>query len=410
MAPFQRICQELAKLPVELAHQILSDLKVWDVLKLLWYDNPRVNAVIASHHGCKRILGEDEETFSTTTQNVKIYFGMYVKVGLRFKPPPHGRLSLGVDALLAYKYKVEGSDRETRTIILREVEEPLRDFLRNQITISGMDFEPYIDRSIFPHGIPKVYACTTPQQLDQCMDVLLHAKKTLSRRTSEQLYWAASLLEQNPDILKRTLDPEQQRRPNTAHIVDRIRFMANQAGSCDPKRFFASEFFGFYFFPVIPFDSALVELLGWMEKYGLMSTATTDNNVQFKHSHAHPLSIEKHANTVIEGMPYFYTDSPLAPAAEPEKTIPRSAVLNGKGQVLRTVHTPFSESNQTGSKLQKPFFTVHRIASHKEFRLPVSIQAREPNDLREQAWLASFVGLYRYLEVLDKTSTLAIDN
>ncbi|KAL4794526.1 hypothetical protein BDV19DRAFT_364768 [Aspergillus venezuelensis] len=402
MAPFQRICQELAKLPVELAHQILSDLKVWDVLKLLWYDNPRVNAVIASHHGCRRLLGEDEETLSKTTQDVKVYFGIYVKVGLPFNPPPYGRLSLGIDALLAYKYKVDESDRDLRTIILREVEKPLRDFLCSQISMGGMDLEPYVDRSLFPHGMPKVYSCITPQQLDECMDVLLHAKETLSQRTSEQLYWAASLLEQNPDILKRTLDPEQKRRPNTAHIVNRIRYMANRVGKCDPKRFAASEFFGFYFFPVIPFDGALVELLGWMEKYELFANA----NGSIKH--AHPPSIEKHANTVIEGMPYFYTDFPPAlPPAEPEKTEPRSAITNDKGQVLRTMQTPWSQSEQNATE-KDPVFTVHKIASHKEYRLPVSTQAREPNDLREQAWLASFVELYRYLEVLDKTSTLAL--
>ncbi|KAL4947336.1 hypothetical protein BDW69DRAFT_118767 [Aspergillus filifer] len=412
MAPFQRICQELARLPAELAHQILSDLKVWDVLKLLWYDNPRVNAVIASHRECRRLLGEDEGTFSTTTRSAKIYFGMYVKVGLPFKPPSHGRLSWGVDALLAYNYKhqVNDPDSETRRLIMRELEEPIRSFLRVQINTSGMDLEPYIDRSLFPHGIPKLYTCTTAQELDKCMDALLHAKKTLSKQTSEQLCWAASLLEQNPDILKRTLDPEQKRRPNTAHIVNRMRYMANRCGKCDPKHFVASEYFWFYFFPVIPFDEALGELVRWMEKYGFVQTIDkADNGI--KPEHSHPPSIKKHASTVMEGMPYFYTDSPPAPApAEPEKIALRSAITNDKGQVLRTVHTPFSEPNCPETEHPYPSFTVHRIASHREFKLPVSTQAREPNDQREQAWLASFVELYRYLEVLDKASTLALED
>ncbi|KAL2842541.1 hypothetical protein BJY01DRAFT_216432 [Aspergillus pseudoustus] len=395
MVPFQTICQELAKLPVELAHQIICDLKVWDVLKLLWYDDPRVNAVVLSHRGCRNLLGEDEETFSQTQQSVMSYFGMYIQAGLPLKPPQDGQLSWGLDILLAHK-----ADEPARAIIMKELKEPIWSLLHTQIY--AMNLERYVDRSVFPHGIPRLYTCNTVQDLEELMDAVLHAKKTLFKQTSDQLYWAASLLEQNPDILKRTLDPEQKRRPNTAHIVSRMRYTANRFKKCDLKRFISSEYFGFYFFPVIPFDTALAELLRWTEKYGITADNSRMDDGNHR-KHAHPPSIKKHANIVVDGIPYFFTDFP---PGELEKT--KRSVTNDKGEVLRTVHSPLSDQYgpETDSVTQDPFFTVHRIASHLEFKIPVSNQAREPNDEREQAWLASFVVLYRYLEILEKTSTL----
>ena len=379
MPHFHKICQELAKLPAELAHQIICDLKVWDVLKILWYDDPKLNAIVLSHPQCCNLLGEDEETFSQTRQMVKSYFEMYVKAGLPFKPPEDGHLSWGVDLLLAHKL-----DKPARDIMMKELREPIQSFLHTQIY--AMDLDRYVDRSAFPHGMPKLYTCNTVQALGECMDTVLHAKKTLFKQSSDQLQWAASLMEQNPDLLKRTLDPEQKQRPNTAHIVSRMRHTADHCRKCDVKCFITTEYFAFYFFPVIPFDTALAKLLWWMEKYGL-----TDSNRMERH--AHPPSIEQHANIVMEGMTYFFTDIPPT----------KRSVANDKGDVLRTVHTSYPE---TESATQELFFAVHKIASAQEFRLPVRELSREPNDKREQAWLASFVDLYRYLEMLDKTSML----
>lgn len=297
MPPFQKICQELARLPVELAHQIICDLKVWDVLKLLWYDDPRLTAVVSSHPQCRNLMGEDEETFSQTRQVVKCYFGMYVKAGLPFKPPGNGHLSWGIDVLLAHKL-----GEPTREVIMKELREPIQSFLHTQIY--AMDLERYLDRAVFPHGMPKLYTCSTVQALGECMDAVLHAKKALFKQSSDQLHWAASLMEQNPDLLKRTLDPEQKQRPNTAHIVSRMRQKANRFRKCDVKYFVVSEYFAFYFFPLIPFDAALTNLLRWMEKYGL--NGRMDDGTK----NVHPPSIEKHANIVMGGMPYFFTEFP----------------------------------------------------------------------------------------------------
>jgi hypothetical protein len=263
-----------------------------------------------------------------------------------------------------------------------------------------MDLEQYVDRSVFSRGIPDLHACNTVQDLGECMDTVLHAKKALFKQASDQLHWAASLMEQNPDILKRTLDPEQKRRPNTAHIVSRMRYTANRFRKCDVKHFIATEYFAFYFFPVIPFDTALMQLLRWMEKYGFITEHGQINNSNHR-QHAHSQSMEKHANMVMEGLPYFFTDFPST----------KGLVANDKGDVLRTVHTSLSDQNDLAadSGLRDLFFTVHRTGSHLEFKLPVASQAREPNDKREQAWLASFVELYRYLEMFEKTSMLALE-
>lgn len=380
-------------MPVELAHQIIGDLKVWDVLKLLWYDDPKLNALVSSHAQCRSLLGEDEETFSQTRQMVKSYFSMYVKAGLPFQPPGYGHLSWGIDVLLAHKL-----DNPAREVIMKELREPIQSFLHKQIY--AMDLERYVDRSVFSRGIPKLYICNTVQGLGECMDTVLHAKKTLFQQASDQLHWAASLMEQNPDILKRTLDPEQKRRPNTAHIVSRMRYTANRFRKCDVKHFITTEYFEFYFFPVIPFDTALAKLLRWMKKYGFITEHGQIYNSNHR-QYAHPQSMEKHANNVMEGLPYFFTEFPST----------KGLVANDKGDVLRTVNTPLSDQNDPAadSALKDPFFTVHRIASHLEFKLPVGSQAREPSDKREQAWLASFVELYRYSEMLEKTSMLALE-
>lgn len=398
MSSEQETSKYLAKLPVELAHQIIDDLIVYDVVKLLWYDDTHVSALLSSHPKYKIALGEDRETFSQTKQAIKCYLNLYARAGVQFQRPWHGLLSYNLGSMAIETLREKKPDH-----ILQILKLGIWDFLDRQI--HTINLERYVDRSVFQGGIPSLYNCKSAQDLEACFDVVHHAKRRMCQQAFDQLSLAASLLEQNPDILKRTLDPEQKRRPNTAHIVARILYMANRCRNYHINSFLASEYFRYQFFPVIPFDSALAEMVQRMEKHGFIAEdSRMDSDANPNQKHSHPPSIREHADIVIKGMPRFFTSR-----ISDQQQWAKRLVTNDKGDVLRTVNTPWSDQNglEANKTAEGAFFTVHKIAPPADFKLRARFQAQESIDEKEEVWLVSFVGLYRYLEILEKTSTPA---
>ncbi|KAJ5887658.1 hypothetical protein N7495_007699 [Penicillium taxi] len=123
---------------------------------------------------------------------------------------------------------------------------------------------------------------------------------TISGKLASELRWPADILEANLDLLKRTLDPAKKRRPNTAHIVSRMRRDAERFMRLPKARLGACEHFRYVFMPVIPFDSMLEGILDLMKTKGLL-----DGDKVTKYGF--PALVTDLAETVIRGIPYFYS-------------------------------------------------------------------------------------------------------
>ncbi|KAL2219547.1 hypothetical protein M432DRAFT_358318 [Thermoascus aurantiacus ATCC 26904] len=68
-----RIVQGLAGIPPEIAHQILDDLTLSDILKLACYDIPYINDCIMSHPACGKFFANSSEAFILTRDYFRLY-------------------------------------------------------------------------------------------------------------------------------------------------------------------------------------------------------------------------------------------------------------------------------------------------------------------------------------------------
>ncbi|KAJ5383193.1 hypothetical protein N7517_001104 [Penicillium concentricum] len=367
-------------IPTELAHQIIDDLRVWDVLKLLCYQNDRVDECIISHPICRTIIGSDHETISRTRFATIFYIDFFSKLGKKLLPYP--------GCLLGFNIHCE-KDWKTDQIL---------DTMHSRLHYEIREHWRKIDLTRFGASKNISFANWRPPQngysfeeMKKHWDDIQTAKVTPFKQMAEELRWAADILEANPDILKRTLDPGQEIRPNTAHIVSRMRRNAAKIVRSPKEKFVSSEHFSVVFVPVIPFDSALNEMLYFMQSQGIImgNRVVTDSL---------PSLVTKLVHVVICGMPRFYL-SPLE--TEELSQMKQRPTVNEKGEILRTGNTLWSEQVKTPISIDGSFFTPFKTDSARSFRRPVPYKW-DPHSEMEKEWLESFVGLYRYLKEVGK--------
>ena len=380
----KQLVENLARLPTELALEIINDLRVWDVIKLMLRDNPRVNSYLLSHPRCRALLGDDAGSLTTTREQVRAYLDFAARWDLQL--------------CLAHEpfYRRSLFDRRSVSLDSPKLNWQVVHTVHCRVWESlPSSFEdvlgPYVKS---PGGLTKVTIYSSLEEYKQYWDTMMEAKTILARECSGQLLRAAALLEENPDLLKRTMDPDQKRRPNTQHVVFRMKRKAEtiqHRKACDFRRV---EYFGYEFFPIIPFDDALQNLLCMMEKHRM----TAAN--QILAGSQHPPSMVKHVQTVVDGMAYFYSLDP----GRPTKT-PRYCTTNIKGDVLRTESTPWSDEpkdqDQQG-QVNVVRFTPSASKDLSPWRRVRAFNGKEPHSTREEVWLKAFVELYRYLERLEK--------
>lgn len=405
MPSFHEVFTGLGALPVDLAHQIIGDLIVYDALKLFCYGDPNVAAAVKSHPHYRILLGDNETKYLQTKNLVTSLVGLHRQWGFfsRADGSPDYRSLTGPLAMNAQSISFDALRRWITFGITRDLESPIKAFLLEQFLATPLD--RYVDRSVHPDGVPNPHDCKTVEELERCIAAIQHARNRMIQRSTDQLYCAAKMLENNSDILKRTLDPEQKRRANIAHVVDRMRKTGDKIKSRDYRKFTANEHFRYDFFPVIPFDSALIDLLRNLETHGLVpgqeSPLPSDKEEVPQTSHS-PF-IMNQVDILIEGLPHFFTEVPTV-ATKKTKTI-RPPVTNDEGDVFRTKNTPWSEHNDR--PIDSPYFTVHRVAPSFAFKRQTGSRAVAPCDDKEERWLTSFVELYRYLEELERTTPVA---
>lgn len=392
--PTSSIVCNIAAMPTELAHQIIDDLRVWDVLKLLCYDNDQVDACIMFHPVCRNMFGADLETLAKSKFAAHLYRDIFMAVGKSFVQEPwRGTNYLGTN--------IHCLVPEKHGKILNYMNERIHDELNIhwcKLDLTRFGAPAYSNE--FGNIHPK--NSYSFEEHKKWWHEIQKAKATLFHLRASELRWTADMLEANSDILKRTLDPAQEIRPNTAHIVSRLRYGADAIMRSPNEKFVLSEHFIYDFLGIIPFDSALDRLLYMMQKHGLTEgdRVVVSNTIILPGGTSHPSSIVKSVQVIVDGMPKFYISPPETP--EQRANITWRNAANEDGDLLRTANTPWSEpfgANERVS-LKGPFFTAFKYGDSKGYLRPKPLYW-DPHNQMEKEWLGSFVEVYRYLKNLD---------
>ncbi|KAJ5528926.1 hypothetical protein N7527_002319 [Penicillium freii] len=380
-------------MPTELAHQIIDDLRVWDVLELLCYDNDRVDACIMSHSVCGNMFSADPETLAKWKFAAHLYQDIFTAVGKEFVQDhcETNYLGTNIHCIVPQEYG------ETWNYMKSRIHDELNiHWRKTDLTRFGA---PDYSNGIEGRNLKTLDSF---EEQKKCWHDIQKAKANLFQLRASELHWTADMLEANSDILKRTLDPTQEVRPNTAHIVSRLRHGADAIMRAPIEKFVFSEHFSYEFLGIIPFDSALGLLLHMIQKHGLVAgdQAMVSNTISLTDGTSHPSSIINSVRIIIDGMPRFYISPPET--AEQRANFAWRPSANKDGDILRTGNTPWSEplgGNERVS-LEGPYFTAFKFCDNQGYLRPVSLYW-DPHNQMEKEWLVSFVEVYRYLKNLD---------
>lgn len=380
-----RIVANLARLPPELAFDIIDDLYLWDVLKLIRQDNARVNSHLMGSRRYGPLLGKDPESFAEGCKLVKKYMDFAARWNVRISTYDWG--------FHRYTHCINPKGREYS---YPRWHFAIIDDLHIRIWSEFSGLYTGVHDLLLPYtkdskAIPNVTIYSTLEEWQEYWDIVTEAKAVLSQKCSDQILECARLLEENPDILKRTTDPEQKQRENIQHIVSRMKYAAEQVLRRHVRNFRRIEYLSYDFFAVIPFDSALERLLFLMEKHKLNS-----GDQLLSHQ---PPAIRSLARMVVDGLPYFYSQKPARPVGvlldsdeDTEKIYPR------------TQYSPWSpeqgQNDEENSGSAK--FTPSVQKSLNEWRRTHAFQIYAPHSRLEENWVGCFVELYRFLEGLEK--------
>lgn len=389
---FEEIVQSMSLVPAEMVHAIIDDLRVLDVLKLLLYDDPRVTAAISSHPGCRALFGVAPNTFCKRKELIQNYWNLAGRLGINFNTCWfRSVIALNVSYIESEPFESITDDLHARLFTYTKSQADVIDL--NRYTVGSK-------------RISHIPSTASFEQLEEYCTAVHEAKVCFFQQASGQLRRACTLLENNPDILKRTLDPEQERRPNITHLTSRMNFIADKIAKSDMQNLVHTEHYRYTFYPLTPFDSSLAELLRMMDDFDITSGSVllVNKDGSSTHGHQHSPEIYRLVRVVIDGMAHHHTFWPKDP-----DRFRRYQVANEDGDTFRTGNTPWSEQPDLilDEPVEGPFFTPHKSGTNVQWFRPSEYAGHEPFDVKEEEWVTSFVELYRYLETLgNKTNTV----
>ncbi|KAL8692186.1 MAG: hypothetical protein Q9218_002744, partial [Villophora microphyllina] len=284
-----RPAEALDKVPREIAHNILDNLTVSQVLQLAscQEDSDYLDQCILGHPRYQHLF-DPPYTLTDIQDFFIVYHGLRTSLNLVLAPSssPLGH-SIGI-------FSSNG---------IRIVQNYLPHYLAKKslqmLTLHGRYPWTYLD--IYPRtlvdtlGRPLIGELeqSKPHTAQQCQAIFerwqrtVEAQQMINDMRAAQLRRMAEIYKTYPDLVKGFDDPSQKPRRNVQHTASLLRNLARKVGREQGmigirKR----KYFGYHLFPLVPFDSCL-----------RLSIRVVNQNPRF------PPKIARDVKTVIKGMP-----------------------------------------------------------------------------------------------------------
>ncbi|QKX54666.1 uncharacterized protein TRUGW13939_01754 [Talaromyces rugulosus] len=285
-APLPVIVKRLASTPPEIVCEILNDLRIWDVLRLICYSDPRINNAVLLNRWYGEIFEQNIDLLLAMREVVQLYsdFGREMRWKLAPLDSPLALLTGTPSDIgrhlyrrnIAMSERLVSSSSATRGYPALPIQKDgenqyyiiINEYMKLKIALHlhGLSnrrfkFLPlYYDKS---NPLPPESTDYTLDGIKRRWHTLRNSQRNLVEHRIRQVTRAADLFESNPDILKLASDPGQHQRKNIAHIIGGMRRIMQQMSdnsmirgdSNSGGRYF------FVYFPVVPFDASLRLLL-----------------------------------------------------------------------------------------------------------------------------------------------------
>ncbi|KAE8140276.1 hypothetical protein BDV38DRAFT_28158 [Aspergillus pseudotamarii] len=351
-----KIITSFATLPREVAHQILNDIRIWDILRLICYNDAHINTDILTHPSLGRIVHYDAEILEEVRKTADLY---------RTVCTAHNLTAAPLSSPLALNTQTFQSDYKEIT-----------NYMHHRI-IEELYLESW-QRAVLAHytALPAVWDSSTIHGLEARWTAIQDAQMKLNTRKASQLRKAADLLETNSDIVKKMIDPSQTRRKNIPHIVQRLRRTEKQMqwqSLLRGGRLKGMSWFAYELFAVVPFDRALGVVLRGLEGVGVKYELAAEEKVDSERLMRETQGLGEVGGVVrvvVEGLQFVYDGKQAG-------RLPRIAREEEGDSFYFIPRGPVDAWNYAGEGLARMY---------------------EAHDDREIAWLEAFVVVYRYFE------------
>lgn len=394
--PFYSVVQGLKNTPPEVVHQVLDDLRLYDILRLASHNDPSINYSIMAHPSCKKVFDDDFDNLYSVRDNF-VFYRDFCRL-MRFTIcPSDSILALDANLLITTNsttgyLRADDPYKKITYYFTYRLTRPL-DLYRYQQEILAR----YARK---PENLSQVWDSSQFSNIKTRWEEVQAAQERVNALRVHQLKRAAELLEANPDILKRGSDPEQKRRPNMQHILTHMHAAADRiSGSLLIRDHNSSAcYFKYMLFPVVPFDTALDFVAETLEKRVLRSQRKQSDAMEIEGPNDDAKAICDELSSIrsqVDTLINYSTEKPDTRDTESESQ-PESKAPIWTLQTPSLIASTEGTDQSTKLESQKPCF-VHR----QGFRQPGNkkcgqFKAWEPHDERELEWLEAFVEVYRY--------------
>jgi hypothetical protein len=278
--PPPSLVRKLVALPVELVHQILTDLPVSSVLHLANYDDPYyIDDIILSHQHLRKLFPSKSQL-----SLAKSYYRLYDAIfrPLRWRTTTNYAYSTTPTTELSHYHH-----------LLRNLAWPIRRAL-SDTTVPLALFSPtlYSQAALRPllRADDGYRSLDTLSLLQERWMAIQAAQQTLNALRASQLRVLADLMETYRPMLKQSSDPSQERR-HGGNFIHRLRLHANQTSklpvfNCRTRT--KKTFTGNGWLPIVPYDRYLRLFLKVTLRYPFKKI---EAKTTFEVSHSQPPSV-----------------------------------------------------------------------------------------------------------------------
>jgi hypothetical protein len=419
-APLPVIVKRLAATPPEIVCEILNDLRIWDVLRLICYNDPRINNAVLLNRWYGEIFEQNIDLLLAMREVAQLYwdFGREMRWKLAPLDSPLALLT-GTSSDMGrhlYRNKAISERLVSSSSVTRGYPAlPMQEDGENQHYIIISKYMQ-LQIAVHLHGLsnrrfkflPLYYDKSNhlpPESTDYTVDgtkrqwhALRNSQRNLTAHRIRQLTRAADLLESNPDILKLASDPGQHRRKNIAHIIGEMRRRMQQMSKNSMirgDRNSGARYF-FVYYPVVPFDVCLRLLLKQLKARHQRTQSGTEEDD----------SIE----TLLAGLSSIYTapkkwqwseytEQPWKRRKDIAMTHPeRIPRVMYKNQPYNAQHNPYtSDLDFEQLRFVSGYVKFYRFLPNAQWeKYRGNREASwDKHDDREVEWLETFVKVYR---------------